>query len=237
MPRLKIFFALILLVLALPFWRFTDMLAIISPFEWPLTFTLTLWFAIFIAIPIKLIFPKLKTPFVITGILVFASLSWWTGPLSGMATQHPEYNHCGKATYTGVFYPIRVVLTDAHRDDLEARNQMCWVRKIISRTPENFDFVAYSKLVHDKLMKPERKYRVALPLIAALFVKINLSDEGGARNVYNSLQFWIDHYTEEINKRDYPVWNWPHSSYIKWEYGLVEKNWEAVIDGIVIEEK
>jgi hypothetical protein len=210
------------------------MVAITSPFEWPLTFTLALWFAVFIAIPIKLIIPKLKTPFLVLGILSFAALAWWSRPLSRMSSKNPDFGHCGQLTYTGMFYPLRGLLTEAHRDDLEARNQLCWVRKLISRVPEKFDFVFYSKLIHETLLKPERKYRVSLPLIAALFVKINFSDEGGARNVYDSLHFWIGHYTEEISAREYPVWNWPHSDYIKWEYELVEKNWQSLIDGLVI---
>lgn len=211
------------------------MVVIASPFEWPLTFALTLWFAIFIAIPVKLIVPRLKTVFLILGIAGFSTLSWWSGSLSRMSSKYPEYGHCGQLTYTGTFYPLRGLLTEAHHDDLEARNQLCWTRKLISRVPENFDFVFYSKLIHETLLKPERKYRVSLPLIAALFVKINLSDEGGVKNVYDSLHFWVSHYTEEISAREYPAWNWPHSEYIQWEYGLIEKNWQSLIDGLVIE--
>lgn len=235
MSRLKRLFAVILLIIALPIWRFTDLIAFVSPFDWPLPLALTMWFAAFIAIPVKLFIPKIKSYFIVIGIILFAALSWWTGPLSQMSSDQPNFNHCGRTTYTGTFYPMRSLLTEAHRDDLEARNQLCWIRKMISRVPDDFDFVFYSKLIHERLLKPERKYRVALPMIAALFVRINLSDEGGARNIYNSLQFWIDHYTEEISQRQYPVWNWPHSDYIKWEYGLIEKNWQAVIDGIVVE--
>lgn len=156
---------------------------------------------------------------------------------------NPELDHCGALTYTGTFYPIRKILSDAHHDDLEARNQLCWVRKMISRVPEKFNSAdevkSYSELVRDKLLKPEIKYRVSLPLIAVLYFRINTSAGHlvGVKAIYDSLHFWIDHYTEEISGRNYSIWNWPHSSYIKFEYGLIEKNWEVLIDNIVISEE
>lgn len=240
MNRLRILFAAILLILALPFWRFVDMAAISSPFQFPVTFALTFWFAVFIGIPLKLLITKFKTPYLVATIAVFGLLSWWASPLSDMATDNPEFNHCGPLTYTGTFYPLRTILSDAHHDDLEARNQLCWVRKMISRVPEKFDSLGevknYSDLIRNKLLKPEIKYRVSLPLIAILYFRINTSggDVIGVREVYDSLHFWINHYTDEISGRDYSVWNWPHSSYIQWEYGLVEKNWESLIQNIVI---
>ncbi len=166
-----------------------------------------------------------------------AGLSYLSSPLSKMATENPTFNHCGQMTYTGMIYPAAKLLTDAYRDDLEARNQMCWIRKMITRVPEKYELGPYIKIVHDKLMKPEIKYRAALPLIAVLMLKINFgSNEANAPlNVYDSLHFWVDQYTEEISSRDYKPWNWPHSSYIKFEYGLVEKNWQSLIDSIVVE--
>lgn len=237
MKRLKLVFAVVLLLLALPFWRFADMLAIASPFDWPLMISLIIWFAIFVAIPAKLIFPKIKTWAIVLAIVCYGALAWLSSPLSNMASDDPVHNHCGRITFTGFYYPVRGILTDAYRDDLEARNQMCWVRKMITRVPDKFDLGFYSKLIHERLLKPEIKYRVSLPLIAALFVKINfVSTESNApRNIYDSLHFWIDHYTEEISERNYNAWNWPHSSYIKFEYGLVEKNWQDLIDSIVLE--
>lgn len=237
MTRLKLFFAIPLLLLALPFWRFIDMVAIASPFEWPLTLAMFLWSGIFIAIPLKLIVPKVKTWALPVLMICFALLASWSSPLSNMATTEPTFNHCGHITYTGTFYPIAKFLPDAHRDDLEARNQMCWIRKMIVRIPEKYDFAPYIKLVHEKLMKPEIKFRASLPLIAWLMIKINLgSNETNAPvNIYDSLHFWIDQYTEEISSRNYSVWNWPHSEYVKFEYGLVEKNWQKLVDGIVLE--
>jgi hypothetical protein len=241
MNRLRYLFAGILLLLALPFWRFADLIAVASPFGFFLTVALAFWFAVFIAIPVKLIFPKIKTYALILGILGFGALAWWSTPLSKMATKDPDFNHCGCITFTGVFYPARKILTDAYYDDLEARNQMCWVRKMISRVPERFDDQQevdnYTKLIQEKLFKPEIKYRASLPLIAFLYLRINISSGNfvGAKNIYDSLHFWIDHYTEEISSRQYSVWNWPHSNYIQFEYGLIEKNWQDLIDNIVLE--
>lgn len=218
------------------------MVAIASPFAFPLTIALVMWFGIFIAIPLKLIFHKIKTWMLVSFILGYGVLAWWSSPLSHMATKNSTFNHCGAITYTGTFYPISEYLSDAHRDDLEARNQMCWVRKMISRVPDKFDteheIITYSKITQDKLLSPELKYRVALPLIAILYVRINASASNlkGAMNIYDSLHFWIDHYTEEINQRNYSAWNWPHSDYIKFEYGIIEKNWQKLIDNIVVEQ-
>jgi hypothetical protein len=240
MKRLKLLFASVLLLLALPIWRYIDMLAIASPFELPLTLTLVLWFGLFIAIPLKLIFTKLQTHMVLLIICCFASLAFWTKPFSKMATTGPDFNHCGPLTFTGFFYPARTFLTDAYHDDLEARNQMCWIRKMISRVPKEFstehEVETYTKLVQTKLFKPEIKYRASLPLIAALYVRINTSSSNfiAAKNIYDSLHYWINHYTEEISHREYSIWNWPHSDYIKFEYGLIEKNWQDLIDKIVI---
>ncbi len=240
MKRLKMIFAIFLLLLALPFWRFTDLVAILSPFEWLFAIALTMWFGIFIAIPIKLIKPNVKTIMLVVLILCFGSISFWRGPLSGMATVESDFNHCGEMTYTGFFYPIAPYVTDAHTDDLEARNQLCWVRKMISRVPKTFDseheVQTYTKLIQTKLFRPEIKFRSSLPLIAMLYLTINTSGAHyvGVKEIYDSLHFWINHYTEEISNRQYGAWNWPHSDYIKFEYGLVERNWQSLLDSMII---
>lgn len=243
MKRLKIFFAVLLLSLALPTWRFNDLVAVLSPFQWPIAFGLTLIFSIFIMIPLKLLIPKMKNYILIITIVAFGVLALNVKPFSGMATKDSEFNHCGHLSYTGTFYPLRSLLTDAHRDDLEARNQMCWVRKMISRVPsEGFDrdedVVNYTKLIEERLLEPEIKYRSTLPIIAVLYFEINVASRRStfASNTYKSLHFWINHYTDEISNREYSAWNWPHSSIVKFEYGLIEKNWEELINSMVIEE-
>lgn len=241
MTRLRIFFAIILLLFALPFWRFADMVVITSPFDFPVTFALTLWFVIFLLIPAKLIRPAIKPLYLVIGAVVFASLSWWSTPLSHMSSKESHFGHCGRLTYTGIFYPIRGILTDAHFDDLEARNQMCWARKLISKVPAKFDnsieVQTYTKIIQERLLSPEVKFRSTLPLVAILYVRINTSggDYVGVKEIYDSLHLWINHYTEEISMRSYRPWNWPHSDYIKWEYGLIEKNWQSLIDNIIVE--
>lgn len=243
MKRVKLVFAIVLLLLALPFWRFADMVAIASPFESLLTFSLVLWFAIFIAIPLKLIVNKIQTWHVLLSLLLWGLMVYFTGPVSKMATQEPNFNHCGALTYTGFFYPVRSIVTEAHRDDLEARNQMCWIRKMITRVPEKFDDDVetqnYVKLIEDRLFKPEIKFRVSLPLISLLYGRIYTSQKDvvvDAKKIYDSIHFWTPHYTEEISDREYSFWNWPHSSYIKWEYGFIEDNWQKLLDSLVIEE-
>lgn len=113
-----------------------------------------------------------------------------------------------------------------------------------SRVPRSFDSVEerndYLKLIRDKLLSPEFKYRATLPMIAYLHGVIisRLNDQNvifeGSLFV-ESLKFWIDQYTVEISTREYPWWDWPHSSYIKFEYGLIERNWEEIIKGISIQ--
>lgn len=218
------------------------MVAIISPFIILLTLALFCWCGIFIAIPMKLLIPKIKPLWIVLFLFAFAGFTYGVGPLSNMATQDPNHKHCSSITYTGFFYPLRNLLTEAHRDDLEARNQLCWVRKMISRVPKKFDTEQevndYTYLVQQKLLKPEIKYRTALPLIAVLYLQINTSWDNpmGIKRIYDSLHFWITQYNDEIKSRKYPAWNWPHSDYIKWEYGLVEENWQNLVDSIVIQE-
>lgn len=242
MKRLKVIFAVPLILLALPFWRFMDLIAIVSPFEVLLTIAMVTYFAAFFALPVKLLFPKIK-PLILLGSILLLGLSvFFTGPISKQASLHPELNHCGKMTYTGFFYPIRNFVTDAHRDDLEARNQLCWLRKLISKVPEKFDnedeTKIYADLTQDKLFKPEIKYRVTLPLMALLYIKIYTAqiDNIEGKKIYDSLHFWFSQYTEEISQREYSWWNWPHSEYMIWEYGLIEKNWEKLIDSIVFQQ-
>lgn len=239
MNRLRYFFAAILLALALPFWRFLDFAGIISPFDFLFSIALMIWFGLFITIPTKLIFKKIRTPFLVIAIVGFGALAIWSTPRSRMASREPDFNHCGQLTYTGMFYPIRGILTEAHRDDLEARNQMCWVRKMITKVPARFEgpkeIETYSTIIRDRLLKPHNKYRATLPLIAFLNYKIVMAaDSAGAKEIYDSLHFWVKHYNDEISARQYPVWNWPHGDYIKWEYGLIERNWQGLIDNIQI---
>jgi hypothetical protein len=51
----------------------------------------------------------------------------------------------------------------------------------------------------------------------------------------DSLHFWKGHYTVEISALEYPWYAWPHSAIIKWEYGIIEKNWEGIVNGFKFE--
>lgn len=238
MKRLKVLFAILLLLLAIPLWRLGDYLAIYIPFEPPFCGGISFWFAVFVAFPTKLIWEKLSPIYLILAVIAVFGLACVTSPLSRMATVNPDFNHCGAMTYTGSFYPLRSILSEAHQDDLEARNQQCWIRKIIMKAPRSFDteieVEQYMTLIQDRLLKPKRKYKASLPLISALYVRIYTSwgQIIGAKRVYDSLHFWKGQYTEEISLREYSIWSWPHSEYIKFEYGLIEANWEKLIESI-----
>ncbi len=241
MKRLRILFAAVLLLFALPTWRLLDLAAIGSPVELPVAFALALWFVLFLLLPLKLLRHQLKVPILAVLAVGFTIGAWLAGPLSKMTSRDPEFNHCGALTYTGNVYPIRELLTEAHQDDLDARNQLCWIRKLIARVPARFDEDSevefYTKLIRERLLKPELKYRVSLPLIALLYFRIHAASGNlaGAKAVYDSLHFWITQYTEEIQSRSYSAWNWPHSDYIQWESGLVERNWQNLIARLTID--
>lgn len=176
-----------------------------------------------------------------------SGLVWLGSPLSGKATRNHDLRQCGLSTFAGFFYPVMNILPPAHQDDIEARNQMCWVRKMITRMPEEIDDVIelqnYLELLRQKLLSPPRKYKSTLPLIAFLHGAMSASLAGPAiesveigKMFVDSLHFWKGQYTVEISELEYPWYAWPHSAWVKWEYGLIEKNWEKIIEGIRYEE-
>jgi hypothetical protein len=247
MKRLRFLFAVILFSLAIPMWRFTDFFAIFSPFDLPLTFSLTLTFAFFVVTPLKLVWMKFRPMFMILMIMIIGFLTYTMKPLSSMATKNSNFNHCGNLTWTGVFYPIRVVMPEAHKDDLEARNQMCWVRKMIQRVPDRFENKAeltqFVSITTDKLLSPSLKYRVSLPLVTLLHITIfsryspqeNSNDEHKLF-IAEGIKFWQDQYTDMISERKYGMGSFPHSEWIKFEYGIIERNWNYIIENLKIEE-
>lgn len=247
MKRLRIFFAILLVLLFLPLWRLLDTLIILWPSSILYTMAFTLMATLTIIIPIHLLRPQWKPLYLISGLLLLSSLIWYGTPLSGMATENSEWRHCGSGTYSGFIYPIHTYLSDAHQDDIEARNQLCWLRKIFVRLPRRFDdlieYQTYTKILNRKLHSPEMKFRASLPMIALIQGYLATRMDNDAFNNYKtgksfveSLYEWRLHYTVEISSRTYSKWDWPHSSYIQFEYGLIERNWEKIIDGISIEE-
>jgi hypothetical protein len=206
MQRLRLFFALVILALALPFWRFCDLLVILAPYDQIVKLTLILWFTLFIAVPLRLTLRTINILILLGMIGLFGGIAWWTSPLSSSATTDAKLGHCGYLSYTGMIYPLKNFLTDAQLDDLEARNQMCWVKKLIQQIQADSDFVINSEIVHQILIMPERKYRATLPLIAYYLVKLNLTNKTSyPENTLNSIKFWTTQYTEEISARSYPI--------------------------------
>ncbi len=248
MKRLRLFFAILLLCLLLPMWRFMDMMVFFYPHDVIYSATLFIVSLLFIGIPLILIKPQIKRLYILLGFLQLALLSWYSGTLSIMATNTPEFNHCGQITYTGMFYPLRSIMTYAHQDDLEIRNQLCWLRKMIVRLPSSFEsdieYETVKKLVDNKLLLPSFKFRVSLPMIAFLqgymLAKLEMNNNPikhiqSGKVFLDSIQLWRSQYSFEIQEREYSWWNWPHSAYVSFEYGLVERNWEKIIDGIAAE--
>lgn len=107
------------------------------------------------------------------------------------------------------------------------------------RLPPKFDndheLATYVNLTRDKLLSAPVKYKASLPFIALLHGKLfGFSSFQESKMFLDSLNFWLEQYTEEVGAREYPLWNLPHSRYIKFEYGLIENNWKELIEGIEI---
>lgn len=249
MKRLRLLFGIILLALALPIWRFLDLIAVLSPLELPLTLSLIFTFAAFVLIPLKLIIQRLKTYLLLIVLTVFAFAAWRSPSVSTEPNADPVKNHCGSMTWAGAFYPFRNLLTEAHLDDLEARNQMCWLRKLINKVPNGFQTVdgleSYSKSIRDLLLKPQIKYRIALPLISFLQMSMIAEVESArlgtgqshGKMFFESIHFWQEQYTVLISERSYGLGSFPHSSWIKVEYGFLEDNWQKIVNGLTFESR
>jgi hypothetical protein len=241
MKRLRVFFATILILLAVPLWRLLDLLIWTWPSDLVFGLVITFLTGLFLLGPLRLIKPSLpKSIFLLAPFM--GLLSFYSGTFSRMTTLHPELSHCGSLSYTGFIYPARGILTNVHQDDLEARNQLCWLRKMIVRTPAKTDS-EYLKLTIKKLQMPENKYRVSLPLIAFLQGYMMMSLDNSTwdnvqqgKDFLDSLHYWRDLYAIEISEREYAWYDWPFSSLVHFEYGLVEKNWQSIIDGITFNE-
>lgn len=232
MKRLKYLFAGYLLLATLPTWRLLDLANVTLPFPILISVAITVWSLFFVALPLKLLIQKMNrwTFFLIS--LALGSLAWVAGPFSNQTILEPDLTHCGKMSYSGFFHPIRGFLTSAHQDDLEIRNQMCWVVKMIKKVPAQIapeDLANHLNLMKAKLLKPMHKYRATLPWITFLLGKYLTSSEiKNSAMLIQNLGFWSQLYSEEISGRDYSWQDWPHSLLIKFEYGLIEKNWEKI---------
>lgn len=238
MKRLKFGFAVLLLLLGLPAWRLIDWAVVTIPYASLFTVLMVGWGLIYLALPLKILLKK-KYLFLIIASIV-GSLSWLTSPLSNQTTARPALNHCGGASYTGFFYPFREYLSNVHHDDLEARNQICWLVKMSKEAPDMIlseDFQLQLEIVKKKLLKPANKYRSSMPWIVFLYGTYLSAKENGkstlesiytSKNLMDEAHFWHDLYSEEISSREYSALDWPHSFYIKQEYGFIERNWNKI---------
>lgn len=240
MKWFKYIFASLLLLLSFPLWRLQDWAVVTLPFPTLITALMVVWSAVFVVFPLLIFFPKIKGWMGALIIPLIGSLTWLASPLSDQTTLHPEHTHCGRMTYTGLFYPMRNLLSQAHVDDLEVRNQMCWIVKMIQKVPRQIevdDLPLQLDLMRKKLLKPNYKYRATLPWIMFLVGKhfsatdtsdSNLDKIKNSHLFSQEFAFWSDTYAESISAREYAWYEWPHSSVIKAEYGFIEENWDKI---------
>lgn len=240
MKRLRLIFAIPLLLLFVPAWRALDFVSFLTPsaglFGLGIFFT-TFFFFFF---PLFLILGK-KPRYGLMLAITFGVLAYYTTPLSGHETNEASDRHCGLFSYTGFFYWTHPIALEAFGDDLTVRNQFCWVRKIIQEVPSSFktpaEQEAYLRNIEALLLKPRDKYLSTLPMIAWLYGKIATRMEmSGGEFFVSTLHFWKTHYTSEIYRRDYSPLNWPYGPWIQWEYGFIERNWEEIVENVRYEE-
>lgn len=232
MKRLKVFFAICILSLAVPFWRISDLTILLLPWKTLTLSSQVIWAGLFLLVPLNLLLSKIRWWMNILILLSLTGLSWWAGPLTSLTTLEPTLTHCGRTSFAGFFYPMRAILTPAQKDDLEARNQICWVVKIIRRVPDHVppeDLADQLNLMKNKLMKPELKYRVTLPWVAFLLGRYLTSSEiSNSPLLIQNLGFWSNLYTEEISTRVYGWYDYPFALITQAEYGFIERNWENI---------
>jgi hypothetical protein len=234
----------------LPIWRYMDLASWLFPHNGLYAFMFFFWGAFFLVLPTWLVRPKLVPVISIAAFVLIGTLfNHSHGPLSDGPTDVANNGHCAPLTYTGLLYPIHKYLPPSHEDDLEVRNQLCWLKKMIQQVPNRFEdereMADYMNATRDRLLMPEIKFRAALPLVAVLhgliLASIDLTnttpnkDMESGKNFIDGLKFWTEQYTTEITAREYPSWDLPHGPYIQFEYGIIEKNWESIVDSITVE--
>lgn len=232
MKRLKNLFAGLILLMALPIWRLLDWANVTVPFPLLVTLFQTIWVSLFIICPLSLMISKFTRWYILLSIIICAGLSYLTGPLSNQATIEPKLTHCGRLTYSGMLYPLSPILPQVHQDDLDIRNQMCWMTKLIKKVPSAIapeDLADHLNGMKFRLMKPEIKYRASLPWITFLLgMYVNSSGIENGPLMIQNLGYWSNLYSYQISGREYAWYEWPHSVIVKFEYGLIENNWENI---------
>lgn len=233
MKRLKLFIALALLMFTLPTWRFIDMVAWVDINKTYLVVLLFAWSTSFLIIPISLVYKRFFIPGTVLNLCFTILAQFFLPEFSSHTQDQPEARHCSLLHYSGFFYSIKSILPSAHEDDLMIRNQICWMRKLEKSVPDQLtkhEVNIYRSLIEEKLFLPEVKWKTSLPFLIPIY--LHFSDLG--LEYLEAQKFWNNHYTAEVRNRDYNFLSYPHSSYIKWEYGLVEKYWAGFLDNVEI---
>lgn len=235
MKRLKILFASLLFLSALPLWRYLDMLAWFNLNGLFTVVSFFIWSSIFLILPISLIYRRVFIPGIILNICFSFLIYFFANPFSSHSVDYPEERHCSLLNFAGFFYNFKSILPSAHEDDLLIRNQICWARKLSLSIPDELskhESSVYFKLVEEKLALPELKWKTTLPFLIPIYLKISKVDP--IVDTVEAQKFWNNHYTAEIQIRDYNFMSYPHSDYIKWEYRLLEKYWAEFLDNVEI---
>ena len=231
----RLIIAFTLLIAALPLWRLIDWSIIFWPHDYLYGSLLTANLIFLVLLPLWIIYPKISKPLLMF-LLGLCFIPFAFDPLSRMSASEGDFNHCGTGSFTGTFFSIKNFTPHVQVYDLEIRNQLCWIRKMIQRVPPKFDseheFQFYTELLKRKLLSPERKYKVSI--IGLFFLWSAVANawkpEGTIDKFRNKKEFvggmidWYGMYDFEIRDLQFEWYDWPYSSLIKFEYAWVERN-------------
>jgi hypothetical protein len=97
---------------------------------------------------------------------------------------------------------------------------------MIKKAPPQFnsseDVDLYAELLKNRLLLPEQKFRVALPLIGVLFFEVYAQEPTLSHKILGAVNFFEANYKDELSSRDYRWWEKPYSNLVHFEYGLIE---------------
>lgn len=235
MKRLKLVLAIMLLMMALPIWRYLDMTVWLKIGKLYYTAFLFSWSALFLILPISLVFRRFFIPGIILNICFAIIVQIFAPVYSSHSLDEPEARHCSLLNYAGLFYSLKEIMPAAHEDDLLIRNQTCWLKKLEQSIPENLskhEIPVYQEIIEKKLFRPEVKWKTNLPFLIPIYFHF-----GDGLVIVEAQKFWNAHYTAEVSSRDYNFLSYPHADYIKWEYGFIEKYLSEFLDELEIDYK
>jgi hypothetical protein len=199
---------------------------------------LLLWCFFFLALPLKILRPRTPVYWYLIIFLSVGFLATFFPPLSSKATTSSDHTHCGALTYAGALHPIKAYLSPPHQEDLEVRNQLCWLRKLILLVPSNFEreveLEQYQKIIRPRLNSPQRKFTVSSPWVLTLTTKTIFSWNSSSpydkfikgKLLVQNLFHWERTYKDRISEEVHLWWAWPQSFFVRFEYGNLEANVE-----------